>query len=883
MKHVVRWFALVMVMALAVPPATAQTVPDCGPDPVQPPAPVDPGLFGDDAFATPIGTYKTDGFDGSGAEIVAFDADTARIFTVNSVTERVDVIDASDPSAPALVGCLALDGPPTSVAVLKGGFAAVAYQVDPKTDPGLVVVVNRDGLLAAGPVEVGPAVDALIATAGGTRLLAANEGEIPDDYSGDPAEIPEGSVSVIEVPDDPAALTQGDVTTIGFDGLADLVAADPDIRRAPSTEIPTYQQDFEPEFVAVDETTGTAYVSLQESSAIAVLDLATLEFTGVFGLPVVDHSRSGGFLSPSDEPFGGDPLDAADASVPDAAFADPDNTGRAAWPVVGMPMPDGIAVMTAESGTTYVLTAEEGDGREWGENPAETFNYLDEARVEDLAEEGLLCPGALSDDELAALGRLTVSRFDGFDQGGTCIERLHAYGTRGMGVYDAGTGDRVWHSGDDFEQLGLEAHPRFFNSDHAEAAYLNRSDNKGPEPEYVELGEIGDRTYAFVGLERISALAVYDVTDPTAPELLDYLYNRDFAAQLEDLEDPLAGDLGPEGLDFVPAEDSPTRRPLLVVGNEVSGTTTIWQVNVDPLPPPAAVVRVSGAGRVETAIEVSRARFETGTAGAVVLARADVFADALSGTPRAVAEDAPLLLTPSDSLDESVTAEILRVLPETGTPTVFLLDGEVALDGAVEASLAAAGVTPVRLAGVNRFATAAVIAGEGLDDPATVLLADGGDFPDAVVAGPAAGHVGGAVLLTDGDVQAPETAAYLASASPETVAAVGGAAAAAAPDADALVGATRFETAVLVAESFFADPPVVGIATGLDFADALAGGAQVGAAGGPLVLTEQDRLTGSAAAYLETVAGGLTTAYLYGGTEALSPTVADAVRGILDG
>jgi hypothetical protein len=97
------------------------------------------------------------------------------------------------------------------------------------------------------------------------------------------------------------------------------------------------------------------------------------------------------------------------------------------------------------------------------------------------------------------------------------------------------------------------------------------------------------------------------------------------------------------------------------------------------------------------------------------------------------------------------------------------------------------------------------------------------------------------------------------------------------------VGATRFETAVLVAESFFADPPVVGVATGLDFADALAGGAQVGAAGGPLVLTEPDRLTGSAAAYLESVAGGLSTAYLYGGTEALSPAVADAVRDILDG
>lgn len=902
MPHLARLLTLAVVASLLVAPsALAQTVADCGTDPVQPPTPVDPAAFDEGSFATPIGSYKAAGFDASGAEIVAFDADTARVFTVNSVTTQVDVLDASDPTDPVLVGCLALGGPPTSVAVLGDGFAAVSYQADPKTDPGLVVVVDRDGGQVAGPVEVGPAVDALTATPDGTRLLAANEGEIPDDYSSDPSEIPEGSVSVIEVPDDAATLTQADVTTIGFDGLDAIVAADPDIRRAPADQIPTYQQDFEPEYVVADETSSTAYVSLQESSAIAVLDLETLAFTDVFGLPVVDHSQDGAFISPSDEPYGNDPLDAADGTVPDAAFADPANTGRASWPVSGMPMPDGIAVLTAESGTTYVLTAEEGDGREWGEQPDESLAYADEARIEDLADEGLLCDGALSDDELAAVGRLTVSRFDGFRDGAGCIERPHAFGTRGMGVYDATTGDRVWHSGDDFEAFGLEAHPRFFNSDHAAAAYLDRSDNKGPEPEYVELGEVGDRTYAFVGLERISAIAVYDVTDPTAPEPVDYLYDRDFDAQLGDDENPLAGDLGPEGLDFVPAADSPTRRPLLVVGNEVSGSTTIWEVDVDSLPdgpgdggpdgPPVdgpgdglptgdEVVRLAGADRVATAVEVSRASFGDGEADTVVLASAGDYPDALAGTPVAVAAGGPLLVTPTDDLADVAAAELQRVLPESGT--VHVLGGEVAIDATVEQELVDLGYDVVRIAGPSRIETA-LAAAAFLGDPTTLLVTTGYAAPDALVAGPAAAVSGAAVLLTSTDVPHPAVDAYLAAGTAETVTAIGGPATRAYPDAAPVAGTTRAGTAVAVAEAFFDAPPVVGLAGSDAFADALAGGAHIGRLGGPLLLSLADELAPETADYVCRGAATIDGAFAYGGPDVLGDEVLDALGARLAG
>jgi hypothetical protein len=302
---------------------------------------------------------------------------------------------------------------------------------------------------------------------------------------------------------------------------------------------------------------------------------------------------------------------------------------------------------------------------------------------------------------------------------------------------------------------------------------------------------------------------------------------------------------------------------------------------VCPGEPESVTVRISGAGRIETAVEVSRASYETGTAGAVVLARADVFADALAGTPLAIDVDAPILLTDSDTLHPLVESELARVLPETGTPTVYLLGGTVALDQPVEDRLDELGYDTVRYGGLNRFDTATIIADEGLDNPDTLLLANGGDFPDAVSAGAAAGNVDGAVLLTSGADMAPETAAYIEAHPVETRTAIGGSAAQADPDATAIVGANRVATAVMVAESFFPSPAVVGLATAGDFADGLTGGAMVGRLGGPILLTDGAALSAEVRTYLEDNTDSITTAYIYGGVEALSQDVQDDVEDIL--
>lgn len=286
---------------------------------------------------------------------------------------------------------------------------------------------------------------------------------------------------------------------------------------------------------------------------------------------------------------------------------------------------------------------------------------------------------------------------------------------------------------------------------------------------------------------------------------------------------------------------------------------------------PEGVVRLAGEDRIATAVAASRQVFDDGSAGAVVLARADAFPDGLAGVPLAALHRAPLLLTPTDELDARVEAELARVLPAGGR--VFVLGGPAALAEGVEARLDELGFAPLRLAGADRYATAAVIAEHGLGAPDRVLLATGTEFADAATAGAAAARAGAAVLLT-GDGGIPEaTGAYLDAHGPQAVA-VGGPAARAAPDAEGLVGATRYETAVAVARRFFGAPAVVGVATGERFPDALAGGAHAARYGAPVLLSRPEALHPAAGDYL---AGrsGVRTGIVYGGPAALGEQVAD--------
>jgi len=294
------------------------------------------------------------------------------------------------------------------------------------------------------------------------------------------------------------------------------------------------------------------------------------------------------------------------------------------------------------------------------------------------------------------------------------------------------------------------------------------------------------------------------------------------------------------------------------------------------------IVRIFGQDAIDTSIAISQAGYPVvGSASAVVLARSDFFSDALAGGPLAAAEDGPLLITPgvsqSATLDARVLDEIERVLPVGAT--VFVLGGTLALAPGIDSALTGLGYVVERVAGTNLYATAVAIA-EQLGNPATIFEATGLDFPDALSAVPAAIDTGGAILLTAGTTQAPETAAYLFAHPPATRYAIGGPLAAwgADPGATPVFGNDLYDTSAAVADKFFPNPVGFGIATGLNYPDALSGGVYMatGSRLGPVLLVSTHLpLPPSVAAYI----AGLppTEGYVFGGPLAVGDDVKAAI------
>ncbi len=308
--------------------------------------------------------------------------------------------------------------------------------------------------------------------------------------------------------------------------------------------------------------------------------------------------------------------------------------------------------------------------------------------------------------------------------------------------------------------------------------------------------------------------------------------------------------------------------------------TASASVTVADLPNDPVVIRVDGPDRIGTAVDSSRTAFpNAGSARAAVLARSDLFPDALAGVPLAVAKQGPLLLTTPDALSPATERELQRVLPSGST--VYVLGGEAAVSTAVAARVQSLGYTVVRFAGTDRYETAVLISRDGLGAPSVYLLASGIDFPDALSAGAAAARQSGGVVLSAGTALPEVTAAYLASRAGATVTAIGGPAAAALPTAPSVVGADRYETAVRTAERFFTAPPVAGIASGVTFPDGLTGGAVVGRFGGPMLLTNPAVLPAVVGTYLRSVRTTLAITIVFGGPAAVSDGVEAQVEATL--
>jgi hypothetical protein len=226
------------------------------------------------------------------------------------------------------------------------------------------------------------------------------------------------------------------------------------------------------------------------------------------------------------------------------------------WPVLGMYQPDAIASFSINH-QTYLITANEGDARDYD-------GFSEEERIKDLTLDPTAFPKAADLQNDANLGRLTVTSTLGDPDGDGDFDQLYAFGGRSFSIWKA-DGSVVFDSGDQLEQITASLVPALFNSDDGDPEKFDtRSDNKGPEPEGVTTGVIGGRTYAFIGLERTGGVMVYDITNPNRPAFVDYATTT--------------GDVAPEGLTFVAADHSPTCKPLLIVSNEVSGTTTFYEI-----------------------------------------------------------------------------------------------------------------------------------------------------------------------------------------------------------------------------------------------------------------------------------------------------------------
>lgn len=512
------------------------------------------GAFADQ-YRTPalslsvIGQHQTGVFDAGAAEIVAHDPRTQRVFAVNASAASVDALDINDPANPMLIGTIdatEFGASANSVAVHQG-VVAVAIEADDKQAPGVVAFYDALDLGLIGSVSVGALPDMVTFTPNGRYVLVANEGEPNDDYTVDP----EGSISVIDLRH---GVAHARVRTADFSRFNDSAEQlrDKGVRIfGPGASV---AQDLEPEYITVSRNSRFAWVSLQEANALALIDIRRAEVIDILPLGSKDHSLAGNGM---------------DVSNKDDAI------NITNWPVKGMYMPDTIASYSYR-GRTYIVTANEGDSRDYG-------GYSEEARVKDLQLDPAVFPDAQSLQADENLGRLMVTTANGDADGDGYFEEIYSFGSRSFSIRDA-FGRLVYDSGDEFERITAELLPDDFNSNNDEnGSFDSRSDDKGPEPEGVTLGEIEDHTYAFIGLERIGGVMVYDVTNPYKPQFVDYVNYRDFSvdAQLPDgSSNPLAGDLGPEGLTFIAAKQSPSGRPLLVVGNEISGTTTLYEIEV---------------------------------------------------------------------------------------------------------------------------------------------------------------------------------------------------------------------------------------------------------------------------------------------------------------
>jgi len=485
----------------------------------------DPEFFVNEDPATFAEIGSLDIGETGAAEISAFDPQTNKLFVVRNENEglpgqlnQIEVVDFKNPAAMKSIGSISMQpfgGAVNSVAVYDGKLAA-AIQNNDKQANGKVVVFKTSDHSKIAEINVGALPDMVTFSPDGKYIMTANEGEPNTTYTTDP----EGTVSIISVNENYA------VTTINFSSMA----AQLNTLKEKGFRIfgpgNNFLKDIEPEYITISSDSKTAWVTLQENNAIAKIDIASKTISNIFPLGFKDYNLAGNEIDPSDKP---------------------DLYAAAKWPVKGIYMPDAIAVLE-NNGVPYLFTANEGDAREY-EAFAEVKRIKDNAVILDPT----IFPNAADLKKDEKLGRLNITTTLGDIDGDGDFDALYSLGARSFSVWNGNDGSQVFDSKNELDIKCAEAK----NYDDG------RSDDKSVEPEGIALGTVGTTKVAFIGMERADAVAVYNVSNPLKPVFLKLLKCGD----------------APEGVLFIPAKDSPTRKSLLVVSSENDGVIKVYTPN----------------------------------------------------------------------------------------------------------------------------------------------------------------------------------------------------------------------------------------------------------------------------------------------------------------
>ncbi len=493
-------------------------------------------------FGQPISAAKIAGFAIEDAEIATYSAEHQAVYI--SAKSTIEIISIADPAAPDVSSKISIDisayGSAVNSVAVYGDLVAAAVENEDAQANGSVVFFDHAGTFLAG-FDAGALPDMVTFTPDGNYVLVANEGEPNDEYTLDP----EGSLTVIDISQ---GLAQAQVTQVGFTSFNsskdDLIAEGIRIFGPGAT----VAQDLEPEYIAVSDDSHTAWVTLQENNAVAELDIATKTVSAIHPLGYKSYdSRSRGI----------------DASDKDGAI----NIRR--YPVLGMYQPDAIAAFN-HAGRTYLITANEGDARDYD-------GFSEEARVEDLTLDPEAFPEAGALQAADVLGRLKTSTVMGDTDSDGDNDLIYSYGARSFSVWKPhkGTLKQQYDSGNKLAKITAALHPEAFNcNDGIISEFDKRSDDKGIEPEGVTVGTIGDRRYAFIGLERgLGGIMIFDITNPREPAFVTWvLSNNGSGAD--------GNDIAPEGIAFIAPESSPNGKALLVGTFEESGSVAIYELSL---------------------------------------------------------------------------------------------------------------------------------------------------------------------------------------------------------------------------------------------------------------------------------------------------------------